>query len=107
MRKIEKDVECIDLLHHWNSEEGEGKGETHEVLEHRLRQMGKVELADWLGKTIFRELAEDLNRSLDKDLDNFITETRLVLKQPIQKYSKCYNSVDYHKHALFLYIQLN
>ncbi|KAJ8923032.1 hypothetical protein NQ315_001580 [Exocentrus adspersus] len=74
-RKISKDVPCIELLHHWNSAPGEGKGETHEVLQHRLRQMGKEALADWLGRTVFREIGMDLNRSLERGLKDFVTET--------------------------------
>lgn len=66
---------CIELLHHWNSQPGEGKGETHEILEHRLRQMGKDALADWLGKTVFRELGRDLNNTVEKGFKDFITET--------------------------------
>lgn len=68
-RKIPKDLSCIQLLHHWNSKEG--KGQTHEVLEHRLRQMDKYELADWLGKNVFHKLGEDLNRSLESDCNIF------------------------------------
>ncbi|RZC41116.1 L-xylulose reductase, partial [Asbolus verrucosus] len=63
-RAIPKDEPCLQLLLHWNSAEGEGRGETHEALEHRLRQMGKYELADWLGKTVFHQLGEDLENSL-------------------------------------------
>ncbi|KAJ8979982.1 hypothetical protein NQ317_013731, partial [Molorchus minor] len=74
-RKVSKDISCIELLHHWNSQPGEGKGETHELLEHRLRQMGKYDLADWLGKTVFHELAVDLNRSLEHGLEDFSTES--------------------------------
>lgn len=71
-RKIPKDESCIDLLYHWNSIEG--KGETHEELEHRLRQMQKYELADWLGRTVFNKLVEDSNRSLEIGLEKFATE---------------------------------
>lgn len=49
---------------HWNSAVGEGRGETHDVIEHRLRQMGKQELADWLGRTVFHQLSQDLVHSL-------------------------------------------
>ncbi|XP_074025827.1 uncharacterized protein [Leptinotarsa decemlineata] len=73
-RKIPKDLPCIQQLHHWNSEPGEGKGDTHEALAHRLRQMGKIELADWLGKTVFHQLAVDLNRSLEGSLKELAAE---------------------------------
>ncbi|CAH2006812.1 unnamed protein product [Acanthoscelides obtectus] len=35
--------------------------------------MGKTELADWLGKTVFRELAVDLNRSFEDDFTETVT----------------------------------
>lgn len=60
------------MLIHWNSERGQGRGETHEIIEHRLRQMGKHSLADWLGRTVFHQLGLDLERSLEdpfRDLD--------------------------------------
>ncbi|KAJ3655503.1 hypothetical protein Zmor_014631 [Zophobas morio] len=72
---IPKDVPCIQLLLHWNSADGEGRGETHEVLEHRLRQMGKYELADWLGRTVFHQLGEDLQKSLHAGLGELANET--------------------------------
>nr|CAI5866856.1 unnamed protein product [Callosobruchus analis] len=83
-RKIPKDVPCIDLLHHWNSKKNEGKGETHEALQHRLRQMGKTELADWLGKTVFRELGADLNRSFEYDFTE--TTTAVVINSTAEFY---------------------
>lgn len=62
-RKVPDDVPCINLLLNWNSgtQPWEGRGKTHEEIEHRLRQIGKVELADWLGKTVFHELAKEIN----------------------------------------------
>nr|CAH7755729.1 unnamed protein product [Callosobruchus chinensis] len=83
-RKIPKDVPCIDLLHHWNSNKDEGKGETHEALERRLRQMGKTELADWLGKTVFLELGVDLNRSFQYDFAE--TTTTAVISSTVEFY---------------------
>lgn len=74
--KISKDESCLELLEHWNSEKGEGKGETHEVLEQRLRQMEKNELADWLGRTVFRELGQDLNKSLKEGFNEILNNTR-------------------------------
>ncbi|XP_072394810.1 uncharacterized protein [Diabrotica undecimpunctata] len=73
-RKVPKDLTCIQLLHHWNSEPNEGKGETHEVLAHRLRQMGKYKLADWLGRTVFHELAVDLNKTMEKGFKVLMSE---------------------------------
>ncbi|XP_050298582.1 uncharacterized protein LOC126737645 isoform X2 [Anthonomus grandis grandis] len=67
-RKVPKDTTCIEHLHHWNSQEGEGKGQTHEALGHRLRQLGRVDLADWLGKTVFHQLGVDLKKSIEEDM---------------------------------------
>lgn len=68
-RKVPEDVPCINLLINWNSgkEQWEGRGKTHEEVEHRLRQIGKINLADWLGKTVFHQLAKDINDSLIND----------------------------------------
>lgn len=62
------------MLIHWNSEKGQGRGETHEVIEHRLRQMGRLKLADWLGKTVFHQLGKDLERSFDDPFRNLDKE---------------------------------
>ncbi|KYB25994.1 hypothetical protein TcasGA2_TC034023 [Tribolium castaneum] len=72
---LPKDESCIDLLLHWNSAVGEGRGDTHETLEHRLRQMGRYDLADWLGRTVFHQLGEDLERSLTEGLGDLANET--------------------------------
>lgn len=69
--KITKDTSCIYLLLHWNSSKNEGKGETHEIIQHRLRQIGREDLAEWLGKTTFQELGKDIRAGLNfpfKDL---------------------------------------
>lgn len=65
---------CLNALLHWNSAAGEGKGETHEVIEHRLRQLGRYDLADWLGQTVFHQLGEDLKQSLNDSFKEFLTE---------------------------------
>lgn len=71
---------CIQHLQYWNSQAGEGKGETHEVLQHRLRQMGKDKLAEWLGKTVFQQLGVDLEKSITEGLLELIsTEERSLL----------------------------
>lgn len=63
---VPKDIPCIKLLVKWNSgiELWEGHGKSHQDVEHRLRQLGKTDLADWLGKTVFHQLAKDINDSL-------------------------------------------
>ncbi|KAB0800031.1 hypothetical protein PPYR_07911 [Photinus pyralis] len=72
---VSKDIPCIRLLLHWNSQKGEGKGETHEVVQHRLRQLGRADLADWLGKTVFHELGEELMEELKNPFDTVINVT--------------------------------
>lgn len=62
------------MLLHWNNSPGEGKGETHEVLGHRLRQLGREDLADWLARTVFHELGKDIERSLDNPFREFLTD---------------------------------
>ncbi|XP_025836455.1 uncharacterized protein LOC112906479 [Agrilus planipennis] len=69
--KVPSDPTCLELLLHWNSTPGEGKGETHEILLHRLRQIGRDDLADWLGKTVFHQLGNDLEREINEALDDF------------------------------------
>lgn len=64
----------MNALLHWNSAAGEGKGETHEAIEHRLRQLGRYDLADWLGNTVFHQLGEDLQRNLNNSFKEFLTE---------------------------------
>lgn len=68
-KKVPTDVPCVKLLIKWNSgnETYEGKGKTHAVVEHRLRQLGKNELADWLGKLVFHKLAKHINKSLEDE----------------------------------------
>ncbi|XP_069685076.1 uncharacterized protein [Periplaneta americana] len=66
-RKIPDDVSCLKLLVHWNSQAGEGKGETHLLLARRLDQLGHEKLAEWLSKTVFHQLGRDLNRTLLSD----------------------------------------
>lgn len=64
-RKVPKDVPCVQMLIHWNSQAGEGRGQTHEVVMRRLNQLGRRDLADWLGRTVFNQLGKDLEHSLD------------------------------------------
>ncbi|XP_060523175.1 uncharacterized protein LOC132700074 [Cylas formicarius] len=80
-RKMPKDISCIEHLYHWNSEEGLGKGESHAFLTHRLRQMGKYQLAEWLGKTVFQEIGRDLEKSVKEGLDTFLEERYIVAMQ--------------------------
>lgn len=61
-QKVSEDVPCITLLINWNN--AKGKDQTHEVVAYELRRIGKRELADWLGATVFHKLAKDLVEAL-------------------------------------------
>ncbi|CAK9804053.1 hypothetical protein ANTPLA_LOCUS3924 [Anthophora plagiata] len=65
-RNIDDEIPCMRHLLHWNSSPAEGKGKTHEVLAHRLRQINRDDLADWLGKSAFKQLGTDLGRAMVK-----------------------------------------
>lgn len=65
--EIPDNISCIKLLIHWNSQLGEGKGQSHVALTHRLKQLGHENLADWLSRTVFHQLGQDLNRTLLMD----------------------------------------
>ena len=62
---MDDEIPCLRQLLHWNSSPGEGRGKTHEDLEHRLRQLNRNDLAEWLGKTVFKQLGKDLERTLE------------------------------------------
>lgn len=74
-RRIPEDISCLRLLLHWNSAAGEGLGETHEILRERLIFIGRKDLADWLGKTVFKELGAELENDLDNPFKEILTET--------------------------------
>ncbi|XP_066137844.1 uncharacterized protein [Euwallacea fornicatus] len=85
---------------------GEGKGETHEILEHRLRQIGKSELADWLGKAVFHELGSELQKAIQEGLINFVTtenssEVPVITLEPLEP--KIENPSNYNIMDYFLY----
>lgn len=63
-REIPNNISCFKLLIHWNSQLGEGKGQSHVALTHRLKQLGHENLANWLSRTVFHQLGQDLNRTL-------------------------------------------
>ncbi|XP_016841341.1 uncharacterized protein LOC103317854 [Nasonia vitripennis] len=66
--EVSDDIPCLRHLLHWNGTPGEGRGKTHELIERRLRQLGHQKLADWLGRTTFRELGKDLTKLIDEPL---------------------------------------
>ncbi|XP_076649848.1 uncharacterized protein LOC143357317 [Halictus rubicundus] len=73
-RNVDDDVPCIRHLIHWNSSPAEGKGKTHEALTHRLRQINRNDLANWLGKSTFTQLGKDLSRAVGKSFDELAKE---------------------------------
>ncbi|KAF5282904.1 hypothetical protein FQR65_LT14181 [Abscondita terminalis] len=83
---VSKDLPCIRMLLHWNSQPGEGKGETHEVLQHRLRQIGRVDLADWIGKTVFHELGQEMLDDLKHPFDDVINSPFVYSRPNIVSY---------------------
>lgn len=62
LQKVSEDVPCITMLIKWNNVKDDDT--THEVVAYELRRMGKRELADWLGATVFHKLAKDLDKAL-------------------------------------------
>ncbi|CAG9793483.1 unnamed protein product [Diatraea saccharalis] len=62
-QKIPKDMSCLNLIMKWNNG-NEGKEKTHEHVARRLRQIGKKDIADWLGVTVFHNLAKDVEDAL-------------------------------------------
>ena len=77
-RNVNKDIPCLRHLLHWNMSPNEGRGKTHEEIEHRLRQLHRNDLADWLGKTTFIQLGKDLEKIIKKpfgELEEQKTET--------------------------------
>lgn len=67
---VPRNIPCLQLLLHWNSEVGEGKGQTHEILYNRLNQIGRQDLAEWLGKMVYHQLGLDLKNNLQLILED-------------------------------------
>ncbi|XP_076636744.1 uncharacterized protein LOC143349399 [Colletes latitarsis] len=68
-RDVDDEIPCIRHLIHWNGSPAEGRGNTHEALTHRLRQINRSDLADWLGKSAFAQLGKDLDRAVANAFD--------------------------------------
>jgi len=47
----------------------EGRGDTHVAIIHRLRQLNHNDLADWLGKTAFRQLGKDMDDVISRSFE--------------------------------------
>jgi hypothetical protein len=98
--EIPDNISCIKLLIHWNSQLGEGKGQSHVALTHRLKQLGHENLADWLSRTVFHRLGQDLNRTLlmdpfkelaqtDKTEARYCFNIFITSQDPVWKYRIC------------------
>ncbi|XP_014477562.1 PREDICTED: uncharacterized protein LOC106745988 [Dinoponera quadriceps] len=72
-RKVDAEIPCLRHLLHWNEHPAEGRGKTHAALAHRLRQLHRDDLADWLGKTAFKQLGKDLNDAIVPSVDEETT----------------------------------
>lgn len=58
-------------------------------MSHRLRQLNRNDLADWLGKKVFQSLGKDIEKSLNRpfgELGDQETETQLSLLKKIYIY---------------------
>ncbi|CAH2239473.1 jg21481 [Pararge aegeria aegeria] len=66
LETIPNNATCFKLLANFSKGKKPWRGEnkSHEVIAHRLRQIGKGNLADWLGNAVFHHLAKDINDSL-------------------------------------------
>ncbi|XP_072748116.1 uncharacterized protein [Anoplolepis gracilipes] len=73
-RKVDEEIPCLRQLLHWNSSPGEGRGKTHATIAHRLRQLNRNDLADWLGKTAFKQLGKDLDDAIAPSFENLTQE---------------------------------
>lgn len=73
-RKVDEEISCLRHLLHWNSFPGEGRGKTHAAIVHRLRQLNRNDLADWLGKTAFKQLGKDLDDAIAPSFEDLVDE---------------------------------
>ena len=58
----EPQLPCVDLLLHWDENEGRGQSFVHLCL--RLKQIGRKDVADKLSKTVNHEKSEAVERSI-------------------------------------------
>lgn len=73
-RKVDEEISCLRQLLHWNDSPAEGRGKTHAAIVHRLRQLHRDDLADWLGKTAFEQLGKNLNTAIETPLEESTEE---------------------------------
>ncbi|KOB57928.1 Uncharacterized protein OBRU01_25620 [Operophtera brumata] len=65
-------VPCFKLLAKWDigTKSWEGNDKSHVDVEHRLRQIGRHDLAKWLNKAVFTKLVVDVNDGLETNFSN-------------------------------------
>ncbi|CAB3238321.1 unnamed protein product [Arctia plantaginis] len=98
-KKVPRDIPCIKLLLRWNTgqKKWEGKRKTHMEVEHRLRQIGRIDLADWLGKAVFNNLAKSMNNTLTNTTyfqNHQIIVRNKLLKDKEFKYDNEWTAID-------------
>lgn len=71
---MDEEISCLRQLLHWNDSPAEGRGKTHATIAHRLRQLQRDDLADWLGKTAFKQLGEDLDAAISLPFEEELAE---------------------------------
>ncbi|KPJ17929.1 hypothetical protein RR48_07326 [Papilio machaon] len=96
VEKIPPDVSCYDLLINWNSgkEKWKGWGKTHEIVTRRLRQIDKIDLSQWLGTTVFHNLAKQINETIIKAFE-VNTKDKVNIKHKLED-GKKYLEVENH-----------
>ncbi|XP_011057269.1 PREDICTED: uncharacterized protein LOC105147743 [Acromyrmex echinatior] len=97
-RKVDEEIPCLRLLLHWNNSPEEGRGKTHAAIVHRLRQLNRNDLADWLGKTTFKQLGKDLDNAITLSFDELAEEemeTRAVQNTIKISFTKCKIAIKY------------
>lgn len=85
-RKVDEEISCLRHLLHWNSSPGEGRGKTHAAIVHRLRQLNRNDLADWLGKTAFKQLGKDLDDAIAPSFEDLADEELETSTSAFQHY---------------------
>lgn len=84
---MDEEIPCLRQLLHWNESPAEGKGKTHAAIVHRLRQLHRDDLADWLGETTFKQLGKDLDNAITLSFEEIETTTLAALLYFLSLYS--------------------
>lgn len=98
-KSVPRDVTCINLLLRWNDglEIWEGKDKTHVEVAHRLQQLGRRDLANWLSRTVFHKLTKDMCDALDNFLneENEKTNKKRLYDDKYNLFSDEWTDLDY------------